>query len=82
VLGVDVDLDDLPGAEVGDEQQSSARVQAGVVEAGTVAGQRDCRCGAQAQRYRRRLSTAAGEDEDGRDGCGDHQDQPAGKQEP
>src|SRR5439155_337272 len=77
-LGVDVDLDDLPGAEVRDEQQSPARVQAGVVETGTVAGQRDRRRGAQAQRYRRRLVSAAGEDEDGLDDYRDHQEQPAG----
>jgi hypothetical protein len=41
--GLGVDLDDLPGAQVRDEQQVPARVEAGVVVAGGVAGQRD-RC--------------------------------------
>ncbi len=38
---VDVDLDDLARAEVGDEQQAAAGVEARVVEAGVVAGQGD-----------------------------------------
>lgn len=39
VVGVDVDFDDLAGAEVGDEQQSAIGVEAGVVEAGAVPAQ-------------------------------------------
>ena len=39
VVGVDVDFDDLAGAEVRDEQQSAIGVEAGVVEAGAVPGQ-------------------------------------------
>jgi hypothetical protein len=37
--GVHVDLDDLAGAQVRDEQEPSAGVEAGVVESGAVTGQ-------------------------------------------
>src|SRR5205814_1475243 len=49
--GVHIDLDDLAGAQVRDEQQTPVRVQAGVVEPGAVTGQRDLTGGAQRQRH-------------------------------
>jgi hypothetical protein len=38
--GVHVDLDDLAGAQVRDEEEPSAGVETGVVESGAVTGQR------------------------------------------
>jgi hypothetical protein len=53
-LRVDVDFDDLAGAQVRDEQQSTTGVEAGVIEPRTVAGQRELAGRPQRQRHRRR----------------------------
>jgi len=39
--GADVDLDDLAGAQMRDKQQTTARIETGVVEPGVAARQRD-----------------------------------------
>jgi len=50
--GVHVDLDDFTGAQVRDEQQPAAGVEAGVIEAGAIPGKRDLRYLVQRRRSR------------------------------
>jgi hypothetical protein len=53
VLRVDVDLDNLAGAQMRDERQSASGVEAGVVEPRTIAGQRELGHLPQRQRHLR-----------------------------
>ena len=72
-VGTHVDLDDRAGAEVRDEQQSARAVEAGVVEPGAVARQRQFTGGAQRQRHPGRIVASQHGHRDDRTGDG-HRD--------